>query len=326
MQEVYKAIGRVAPQDVTVLILGETGTGKELIARAIYHHSSRSKGAFHAVNCAAIPETLLESELFGHEKGAFTGADRRRIGKFEQCAGGTLFLDEIGDMTPLTQAKILRVLQDQRFERVGGSTTIQTDVRIIAATNRPLTRMIAEERFRNDLYYRLSGFTIELPPLRERRDDIPLLVNYFLKRFAAELAKPVTQVTPEAMSILQNYDWPGNVRELQSTVKQAMLHATAPMLMMQDLPHSLTTSERSVASPAGLPEQLDQYIRNQIGTNAPHLFDNLLAEVKTRLLRRALEHTDGNQVQAAKVLGITRSTLRNEIRNLGITIDRSVSQ
>jgi two-component system nitrogen regulation response regulator GlnG len=229
-------------------------------------------------------------------------------------------------MTPLTQAKILRVLQDQRFERVGGSATIQTDVRIIAATNRPLVRMIAEERFRNDLYYRLSGFTIELPALRERRDDIPLLVNYFLKRFAVELGKPVAQVTAEAMSILQNYDWPGNVRELQSTVKQAMLHATAPMLMMQDLPHALSHAESSPPIRSDGMDALDQFIRDGIGKKEPRLFDRLIAKVKTQLLLRALEHTDGNQVQAAKVLGITRSTLRNEIRNLDITIDRSVSQ
>src|SRR5436309_2681335 len=197
MQEVYKAIGRVAPQDVTVLILGESGTGKELVARATSHYSSRAKGPFLAINCAAIPETLLESELFGHEKGAFTGADRRRIGKFEQASGGTLFLDEIGDMTPLTQTKILRVLQGQAFERVGGNEAIQTNVRILAATNRNLEELVAEGRFRKDLFYRLSVFTIPLPPLRERIEDLALVVDHFLRRFSQELGKGVDRAAPE---------------------------------------------------------------------------------------------------------------------------------
>jgi two-component system nitrogen regulation response regulator GlnG len=325
MQEVYKAIGRVAPQDVTVLILGETGTGKELVARAIYHHSRRSKGPFQAVNCAAIPEALLESELFGHEKGAFTGADRQRIGKFEQCARGTLFLDEIGDMTPLTQAKILRVLQDQRFERVGGNTTIHTDVRLIAATNRPLEKLIAEEQFRSDLYYRLSGFTIHLPPLRERGDDLGLLAQYFLKRFSEQLAKPVHQITPEALEILQGYTWPGNVRELQSTIKQSMLRATAPVLMVQDLPPQLRGVETSPSITDTEFPDLDGFINEKLISGTPGLFELVVAKVKRQLLIRALHQTDGNQVRAAKLLGITRSTLRNEIRNLNITIDRSIS-
>src|SRR5438105_13158820 len=195
--EVYKAIGRVAPQDVTVLIRGESGTGKELVARAIYQHSRRADKPFLAINCAAIPESLLESELFGHEKGAFTGADRKRIGKFEQCSGGTLFLDEIGDMTPLTQTKVLRVLQDQQFERVGGNETSRTDVRLIAATNRDLERLIAAGQFRGDLFYRLNVYTIQLPPLRERLDDLPLLVGHFLKRFGLELGKEVQSIAPD---------------------------------------------------------------------------------------------------------------------------------
>src|SRR3954469_7112811 len=215
MQGVYKQVGRVAPQDVTVLILGESGTGKELVARAIYHYSNRAQGPFLAINCAAIPETLLESELFGHEKGAFTGADRKRIGKFEQCNGGTLFLDEIGDMSPLTQTKILRVLQDQRFERLGGSETVQTDVRLIAATNYDLERMVAEGNFRSDLYYRLSIFTIRLPPLCERGEDLPLLVDYFVRRFNRELGKEVLRVAPATLEQLRKHNWPGNLRELQ---------------------------------------------------------------------------------------------------------------
>jgi two-component system nitrogen regulation response regulator GlnG len=325
MQEVYKAISQAAPQDVTVLILGETGTGKELVARAIYHHSRRSKGPFHAVNCAAIPESLLESELFGHEKGAFTGADRRRIGKFEQCAGGTLFLDEIGDMTPLTQTKILRVLQDQRFERVGGNETVQTDVRLIAATNRPLEKLIAEERFRSDLYYRLSGFSIHLPPLRERGSDISLLVDYFVKRFADELGRAVQQITPEALTLLQAYPWPGNVRELQSTIKQAMLRATAPILMTQDLPATLQGMETPSAASTDELTDLDRFIDQQFDLGSTNVFEDVVAKVKRQMVLRALRHTAGNQVHAAKLLGITRSTLRNEIRKLGITIDRSIT-
>jgi two-component system nitrogen regulation response regulator GlnG len=325
MQEVYKAIGQVAPQEVTVLILGETGTGKELVARAIYHHSRRAKEPFQAVNCAAIPESLLESELFGHEKGAFTGADRQRIGKFEQSAGGTLFLDEIGDMTPLTQAKILRVLQDQKFERIGGNTTIQTDVRLIAATNRPLEKLMAEERFRSDLYYRLSGFTIHIPPLRDRAGDIELLVRYFLGRFADELDKPIKQITPEALALLRDYSWPGNVRELQSTIRQAMLRATAPVLMEQDLPPVLQQTAGVASHVDEQSGNLEQFIDRQLDIGGPHVFEDVVDAVKRQLLLRALRQTDGNQVHAAKLLGITRSTLRNEIRKLKITIDRSVS-
>ena len=199
----FKAIGRVAPQDVTVLILGESGTGKELVARAIYHYSNRSQGPFLAINCAAIPETLLESELFGHEKGTFTGAERKRIGKFEQCSGGTLFLDEIGDMTPLTQTKILRALQDRKFERVGGNELIKTDVRLIAATNRDLERMVAEGRFRNDLYYRLNVYTIKLPPLRERSATYLCSPSTFWGGFGRELKKDVQSIAPEAMELLR---------------------------------------------------------------------------------------------------------------------------
>ena len=239
MREVYKAIGRVAAQDVPVLITGESGTGKELVARAIYQHGPRAKAPFLALNCAAIPENLLESELFGHEKGAFTGADRRRIGKFEQCNGGTLFLDEIGDMPLASQAKVLRLLQEQAFERVGGNETVQTDVRLIAATHRDLEAWSAEGKFRPDLYYRLSVFTIHLPPLRERGDDLPLLVHHYVRRFNRELSREVREVTPEAMERLCSYPWPGNIRELQSVLKQALLRATGPVLVPAFLPESL---------------------------------------------------------------------------------------
>ena len=236
MQEVYRQIGRVAGQDVTVLILGESGTGKEVVARAIYQYSKRADKTFLAINCAAIPENLLESELFGHEKGSFTGAERKRIGKFEQCDGGTLFLDEIGDMTPLTQTKVLRVLQDQQFERVGGQEMVRTNVRLIAATNRHLTEMMEHGTFRSDLYYRLNVYTIHLPPLREREGDLPLLVNHFLKRFSRELGKDVRSLSPEAMDLLTDYPWPGNLRELQSVLKHAVVEATGPVILSEFLP------------------------------------------------------------------------------------------
>src|ERR1700733_12378653 len=231
MCEVFKAVGRVAPQNLTTLIVGESGTGKELVARAIYHHSSRAQERFLALNCAALPETLLESELFGHEKGSFTSANYRRIGKFEQCARGTLFLDEVGDMSPLLQSKILRVLQEKRFERVGGNETISTDVRVIAATNRDLPGMVAKGKFREDLYYRLNGFTIKLPPLRERGEDVMLLLEYFLAKFAREWGKDVHGFSPEALELLMHHLWPGNVRELEAVVRQALLHTTCSVVL-----------------------------------------------------------------------------------------------
>jgi two-component system nitrogen regulation response regulator GlnG len=324
MQEVYKAIGRVAPQNVTVLILGESGTGKELVARAIYQHSKRAHAPFLAINCAAIPETLLESELFGHEKGAFTGAERKRIGKFEQCTGGTLFLDEVGDMAPLTQTKLLRVLQEQRFERVGGSETIQTDVRLIAATNRDLERLVAEEEFRSDLFYRLSIFTITLPPLRERMDDLPLLVDHFLRRFSRELGKEVRRVAPETYEALGKHAWPGNLRELQSVLKQALLRATGPILLPDFLPPLGPAESARGAAPDGSPDW-DGFIRRRLDDGAQDLYAELLEQVERHLLTRVLNHTGGNQLQAAKILGITRGSLRTKIRALGITIERSVS-
>src|SRR5260221_1226321 len=239
MQEAYKAIGRVANQTFPVLITGESGTGKELVARAIYQHGPRAKAPFLAINCAAIPENLLESELFGHEKGAFTGADRRRIGKFEQVSGGTLFLDEIGDMPPALQAKMLRLLQEQAFERIGGNETVRTDVRLIAATHRDLTAWSAEGKFRPDLYYRLGVFTIHLPPLRERGDDLPLLVHHYLRRFGPALGRDVQEIAPEAMERLRAYPWPGNIRELQSVLKRALLRSTGPVLVPAFLPEPL---------------------------------------------------------------------------------------
>ncbi|HSQ54225.1 MAG TPA: sigma-54 dependent transcriptional regulator, partial [Gemmata sp.] len=230
MQAIYKAIGRVAGTDTTVLILGESGTGKELVARAVYQHSKRASRAFLAINCGAIPENLIESELFGHEKGAFTGADRKRIGKFEQCSGGTILLDEIGEMPQIAQVKLLRVLQEQTFERVGGAETVHADIRVIAATNADLEKEVEEGRFRSDLFFRLNVFAIRLPPLRERGDDIDLLTDHYLHRFASELQRPVPVVPPETRAALRAYRWPGNVRELQSALKQAFLQASGTVL------------------------------------------------------------------------------------------------
>ena len=237
MLEVLKAVGRVAGQDVTVLVRGESGTGKDLVARAIVQHSNRKDFPFVAVNCAAIPDQLLESELFGHEKGAFTGAERRRVGKFEQCDGGSIFLDEVGDMSPLVQGKVLRLLQDQAFQRVGGNEEIRTNVRIVAATNRNLEQMVRDGEFREDLFYRLNGFTIQLPPLRERKDDIPLLLEYFLRRARKEMNKNnLDGLSPSALAMLTNYHWPGNVRQLQSVVRQAVLNTTGTVLGEESLP------------------------------------------------------------------------------------------
>ena len=256
MQDVYKAIGLVASQNVTVLIRGESGTGKELVARALYQFSRRAKGPFLAVNCAAIPEPLLESELFGHEKGAFTGADKRRIGKFEQCNRGTLFLDEIGDMPPLLQSKLLRVLQEQQFQRVGGEQVVFTDVRVIAATNRDLEAMVAENRFREDLYYRLNGYTIELPALRQRGEDLVLLVDHFRRQANRDLDKRVQRVAPEALTVLRAYPWPGNVREVQNVIRQAVLQTTGPVLLADFLPEYVRRGGRAEGA-AGASHLLD---------------------------------------------------------------------
>jgi DNA-binding NtrC family response regulator len=327
MGEVYKAIGRVADQNVIVLINGESGTGKELVARAIYQHSGRSDKPFLAINCAAIPESLLESELFGHEKGAFTGADRRRIGKFEQCNGGTIFLDEIGDMPLATQGKILRLLQDQKFERVGGNETIQTDVRVIAATNRDLKTFSEQGKFRPDLYYRLSVFTIRLPPLRDRGEDLPMLVNYYLRRFSRELGKEVCEVAPETMDRLRAYCWPGNIRELQSIVKQALLHATGSMLIPAFLPE-LSTAENAADIPLGEVSKeawsaFKDFIHQRLVAGSTDLNAEAQLEVDRILLPAVLDFTDANQVQAAKLLGLSRQTLRQRLRNIGRRVVKS---
>jgi two-component system nitrogen regulation response regulator GlnG len=332
MQAVYKAIGRVAPQDVTVLVRGESGTGKELVARAIYHHSHRVNKLFLAVNCAALTESLLESELFGHEKGAFTGATVQRIGKFEQCSGGTLFLDEVGDMSPLVQSKVLRVLQEQRFERVGGSETIQTNVRIIAATNRDLEELVAKGDFREDLFYRLNGFTIQLPPLRERKDDIPRLLEWFLSRLRGELNKEVQGIAPDALELLVKYSWPGNVRQLQNVLRQAIVQSTGPVLIAEFFPPEIMRRPGTKSEPRGEPSvgsasesNLKGFVESRLrgGSKALHL--ETVEMVERYLLTVVLRHTEGNQSKAAEILGITRGSLRHKIRHLGISIERQIS-
>ena len=322
MQEMCKAIGRIAPQDVNVLIVGESGTGKELVARALYSHSRRADKPFLAVNCAAIPEQLLESELFGHEAGAYTGATRRRIGKFEQCGGGTLFLDEIGDMPASLQAKILRVLQEQRFERIGGNELIQTHVRVLAATNQDLPKMIAEARFRKDLFYRLNAVTIQVPPLRLRLQDVAELAHYFLFKFNRELGMDLRGFAPEVLERFQAYDWPGNVRELQGAIKQAMLNASGHLIVPEFLAESLLHKPaRETAVITDFPN-VSALIDRLLPDSDGQLYDRVIAAVERVLFAQILEHTHGNQGKACELLGLNRSTLRHRLRTLGLALDK----
>ncbi len=346
MLEVYKAIGLVAQQDVTVLITGESGTGKELVARAIYQHSARSTAPFLALNCAAIPENLLESELFGHERGAFTGADRRRIGKFEQYSGGTIFLDEVGDMPLLLQAKMLRLLQEQVFERIGGNETVRTNVRLIAATHHDLKHQVANESFRLDLFYRLGVFTIQLPPLRERGEDLPMLALQYVRRFSRELGREVREIAPEAMERLCAYRWPGNIRELQSVLKQAVLRAHGYLLLPSFLPElraptadnrdaALAGATQYAAQPATEVAQasedpgvttldLEAFVREELQKGTEDLYASTRNFVDRFLFTRVLEHTKGNHSAAAEVLGISRQTMRVKLRALGITVTHAI--
>jgi two-component system nitrogen regulation response regulator GlnG len=324
MCEVYKAVGRVAAQNVPMLITGESGTGKELVARAIYQHGPRAKAPFLAINCAAIPENLLESELFGHEKGAFTGADRRRIGKFEQVSGGTLFLDEIGDMPLALQAKMLRLLQEQTFERVGGNETVRTDVRLIAATHRDLKAWSEEGKFRPDLYYRLGVFAIHLPPLRERGDDLVVLVRHFVRRFGRELGRDVWEVDPEALARLRAYSWPGNIRELQSVLKQALLQAHGTTLLPADLPALPTEPPGSIpgSRSAGEDPNQEAFVRLCLTFDDGDLYAQAHRHLDRLLLPHILEATGGNIREAARRLGIARTTLRHRLQDLGLHLTR----
>lgn len=321
MQEVYKAIGRVAATDATVLVRGESGTGKELVVRAIYQHSLRSDAPLAVVNCVAIPETLLESELFGYEKGAFTGADSRRIGKFQQADGGTIFLDEIGDIPLPVQAKILRVLQEKQFERLGGNQSVSVDVRVLTATNRDLEIAIGEGGFREDLYHRLNVVTIHVPPLRERREDIPLLVDYFLARSANELKVEEPPVAADAMALLRAYKWPGNVRELQHCIQRAMIYSRGHPIQSADLHLSIDPSDQISSLAAGgadedvLRDLVRQHLNDYEGDRAHEKF---LEFSERMLIVEALQRTKGNQTRAAELLGLARPTLHAKIKRHGL--------
>lgn len=321
MRSVFKQIGRVAGQDISVLILGESGTGKELVARALYHHSRRNQGPFLAINCAALTETLLESELFGHEKGAFTGADRRRIGKFEQADGGTMFLDEVGDMAASTQAKMLRLLQDGTFERVGGNEPLRSDVRLIAATNKNLEAMIAQNRFRLDLFYRLRGVTIELPPLRERTQDIPEIAHYFLFRFNRDLGTGVSSIAEETLERLQLYAWPGNIRELQSVIREALVRSAGPVLLPEFLPDHI--GREAAESPAPLLssgvltwDSFAANVQNELSDGESGIYRRVLEQFDQLLINGTMQRTSGNQAAAAELLGLSRPTLRAKLRGI----------
>lgn len=345
MLDVFKTVGRVAKEDVPVLIRGESGTGKELVARSLYQHSERVGKPFLAVNCAALPDTLLESELFGHEKGSFTGADRKRIGKFEQCNGGTIFLDEVGDMSSVVQGKVLRLIQEQTFERVGGNETIQTDVRIISATNRPLEDMVAAGQFREDLLYRLNGVTIQLPPLRERQGDVALLIEHYLNQLAKDLHRSnIEGISPEAVEVLEAHDWPGNVRELQAVVRRALLNTTGPVVVPDFLPPEVHSPARpqqdekrptdkvnspsapteSVSAADSLEHDLASFVVGRLADESSDLYAETIEFMERYLLTRVLQEAGGNQTRAAEILGITRGKIRSRIKQFGIHLERSV--
>jgi two-component system response regulator HydG len=321
-------VDQVADSSATVLIQGESGAGKELVARAIHNRSSRHKGPFVAVNCAALPETLLESELFGYEKGAFTGAANRKEGRFELADGGTLFLDEVGDLSPVTQPKILRVLQEGEFERVGGTKTIRVDVRIVTATNRDLPAMVREKRFREDLFYRLNVITIVAPPLRERKEDIPVLAQHFLRVYAAKNNRRLDGLSEDALGCLEGYSWPGNVRELENVIERAVVLARGARIEVNDLPQSLTRRsvmlERRPAADAGggepapgAPGSIDGVFTIRVGTP--------LAEVEQRLLEETLKLTKGNRTLTARILGIDPKTVFRKLK-AGEVEDHSASE
>jgi two-component system nitrogen regulation response regulator GlnG len=343
MQEVFKIIGQVTASDVTVMITGESGTGKELVARSICQHSHRSGQPFIAVNCAAIPDNLIESELFGHEKGSFTGATGQRIGKFELCDGGTIFLDEIGDMALATQTKILRVLQQGEIQRVGGTETIKVDVRIIAATNKNLEEMLPAKEFREDLYYRLNVVRIKMPPLRDRTDDIPQIVDFCLQNLVKERKTRVSKVSPETIEVMLNYDWPGNVRELENVVYRSAVIAQGDAILPKDLPPEINrTLGTGVSAPGsgGVPvetatpsEETEAEVSEEPSATGSltlkvaldFLHDELsqldppiLNRLEEEMVKRALTAASGNQVRAAERLGMTRTTLRKRIEAYGL--------
>jgi two-component system nitrogen regulation response regulator GlnG len=322
VREIYKSIGRVAETDLTVLILGESGTGKELIARAIHQNSTVARGPFVAVNCAAIPKDLLEAELFGHEKGAFTGAGERKVGRIELAKGGTLLLDEIGDMSLDLQAKLLRVLQEREFQRVGGVETLKFDARVLAATNQSLLQAVDEGRFRRDLYYRVNTFTIQADPLRERREDIPLLAEHLLARGTQRLGLPQRTLTPEAKQRLMQYDWPGNVRELENVMKSLTIMTRSSVIDVDDLPRSIAGNAASPdvgeAFEHSVLQMWQPLIREYVDQGRAGLLHEMTAHLERPLIRQVLMQTRWNQVKTAEILGINRNTLRTRMTALAI--------
>jgi nitrogen regulation protein NR(I) len=319
MQNIYKEIGRVAAKPVSVLIRGETGTGKELIARAIYQHSDRSNAPFIAINCAAIPETLLESELFGHERGAFTGADAKRIGRFEQADHGTIFLDEIGDLAPGTQAKLLRVLQEKTLQRLGGKETISVDVRVVAATHRDLQAAIREKQFREDLYYRLNVIAITLPPLRHRREDIPDLIRYFLGKHGADFGNASPSIHSEAVEFLQSQSWPGNVRELENVMRKALLAAQSYTITNEHVRAALNKNQgETYSAMRSFGEYVDELLAAARREEISDLHARVLETAERDLFVRAIQQAQGNQAKAARWLGISRITMKAKLVQFGL--------
>ena len=317
MQEVFRSIGRLAGSSMTVLITGESGTGKELVARALHQHSPRANKPFVALNTSAIASELLESELFGHEKGSFTGADARRIGRFEQANGGTLFLDEIGDMSPALQTRLLRVLAESEFYRVGGQTSISVDVRVIAATNQDLARAVKESRFREDLYHRLNVIRINTPPLRQRRADIPLLLNHYLSEAARELDAPVKSIDAAALDALQGYDWPGNVRQLVNTSRRLTVTAPGRVITSQDIPAELGGSDSSRQFAQEWTRSLAMWAEQQLAaTDTDPLLDTALPQFEKTLIQIAMARANGRRQDAAKLLGWGRNTLTRKMKSL----------
>ena len=338
MQQVFKLIGRVSASDAPVMITGESGSGKELVARAVHHYSPRNNKSFVAINCAAIPEQLLESELFGHEKGAFTGAAAQRAGRFEQCNGGTLFLDEIGDMPLQLQSKILRVLQDGQFSRVGGNETLRSDVRIITATNKHLEQEVHEKHFREDLFYRLNVVRIQLPPLRQRTEDIRILAEYFLRKVATRKHLPQLELSEEAVRVLEAHNWPGNVRELENVIQRACVMASSELILPKDLPLGEAIPAESAQQPAPAtdpattaaaghqtPVSTEAAIEILLKAAQNATDVQLLPWLEREFTLYAMKATKGNQVRAAKLLGITRATLRKRIERFAITRELTIS-
>ncbi len=327
MQKVYKTIGQVVDTHATILIQGESGTGKELVAKTIHYNSPRWNQPFIAINCAAIPRDLLESELFGHEKGAFTGALDRRLGKFELAEGGTLFLDEVGDIPMELQTKLLRVLQDREYTRVGGREILRADVRIVAATNQDLDKAVREKRFREDLYFRLKVIPIYLPPLRDRRGDVPLLIGYFIDKINREMGIKISGVSPDALTLLEEHPWPGNVRELENTLIRAAVLSSGPVLFPKDF---TLQNKQTPATPEldqlSLEEiirhKLEDYFRRTEGVEVDNIYSLVIERIERPLIELTLRKTRGNQIRAAQILGINRNTLRKKITDLRIEIKK----